>query len=763
MKQALILLLIALGMQPSTLMAQRAGAWKSYLSYHNATCVAEGKQYVYAIGNGSLFSYGKEDNSLRYYSAEIGLNDHQIAAIGYHPSEECLVIAYNNGNIDLLGENNSIYNIPYLMSNAAVQDKSVRAIYPNGNLAWLSTAFGVMAINVQKREVKETCFLGASVSSVVIQDQQIFAATTRGLLRASLSDNLIDPARWQSVSIDIPGASPGDSLRQVCLFGGELCLLIKNKGIYRYNGQRTQLLLSHATLRAIKTENDRLIAFSAAGELYIYSSFAEFDKGNVPGIADVSSLSDNTTFWIAAAASGLTAIQRTGSNSYQTIQSNLGNEGPRYNWAAFLSIHKRKLYVAAGDRWTDRFNRPAAVMTYDLDSLKWSSLTPPLPGQDATSVAIDPDDDNHSFVSSWGEGVFELQNGSIAAHYNHTNSALATIFPPSPNYIRVEGLTFDSNKNLWMTNTEVAAAIVVRKADGSWASLAYDDIANAKLADKILIASNGHKWVNLVRSTKSGIFVFDDNGTIDNLADDRFHYYSSLYDNSGDIGAREYPCIAEDRKGEIWIGTNRGPVYIPVPSQGIEGSMTCRRIIHTDEYGLLDYFLKDERVNAIAVDGGNRKWLGTESSGIYLVSDDGSQILHHFTTDNSPLLANRIQSIAIDHSSGEVFIGTERGLISYMGDATAGSDSYSNVRAYPNPVRPGFDGRVMITGLMDNSLIKIVDARGSLVFSGRSTGGQIGWDCRNRSGRTVAPGVYIVLAAREGGSETLVTKIAVVN
>jgi hypothetical protein len=755
-------------MLPVNAEAQRAGAWKSYLSYHNAACVAEGKQYVYAVGNGSLFGYGKDDNSLRYYSVENGLNDHQIAAIGYHPSAQRLLIAYANGNIDLLGDDNTIYNIPYLMSNAAVQDKSIRAIYPHGSLAWLSTAFGVMAVNVEKREVKETCFLGASVSSVAVLDNYIFAVTSRGLLRASLSDNLIDPARWQSYPIEIPGASEGDSVRQVCVFRNELCLLVKNRGIYRYKGQgAAQLLLAHASLRGMKAENDRLIVFASSsastGEIYIYSSFTDFDKGSVPGIADVSSLSDNTTFWIASSAAGLTGIKRSGPNSYQSVLSNAGNEGPRYNWADFISIHNRKLYLAAGGRWTDRYRRPAAVMTYDLDSLRWHNL-PPIPGaQDATAIAIAPDDENLWFVSTWGEGLFELQSGSVTAHYDHTNSALATIIPPSPNYIRVEGPVFDRDKNLWMTNTEVAAAIVVRKADGSWASLPYDEIANAKLADKILIASNGHKWVNLVRSTKSGIFVFDDNGTIDNISDDRRHYYGSLYDNNGDIGAREYPCIAEDRRGEIWIGTSRGPVYIPVPAQGVEGTMTCRRIIHTDEYGLPDYFLKDERVNAIAVDGGNRKWLGSESSGLYLVSEDASQVIHHFTTANSPLLSNCIRSIAIDHLTGEVFIGTDLGLVSYMGDATLGSGSYAAVRAYPNPVRPGFDGRVMITGLMDNSLVKIVDARGSLLFSGRSVGGQIGWDCRNLSGKTVAPGIYLVLVAREGGSESAVAKIAVVN
>ncbi|GHT37654.1 ABC transporter substrate-binding protein [Bacteroidia bacterium] len=742
---------------------QNTGKWRSYLSYYSTSLVAEGNQYVFAVANGSLYSYEKEDNSLRYYSKENGLGDNQIAAIGFNAGEKAFVVAYSSGNIDLIGEDHTIYNIPFLMNSSSVQDKTINAIFQHNEFAYLSANFGIVVLNVKKREIKESYLLNTPVSSIVIYKDEILAATANGILRASLRDNLVNPANWHAFSPNIPDATAADSVGKICVFQDELCFLVKNKGIYRQAGNSAQRLLNHASLRGMKAENGKLAAFSAS-EIYIYSSFSEFDKGSIANISDVSSLKDNTTFWLAMGEGGLTGIKRTAPNQYQTLVSNVNNDCPKYNWDAFLKMHNRKLYIAGGGRWTDRFLRPASVMAYDTDSLKWQNWKDIPGGRDATCIAIDPSDENHLFVSTWGEGVFEIKDGETAAHFDHTNSALATIFPnspTSPNYIRVEGVTFDKDKNLWMTNSQVASTIVVRKADGTWAKLNYPDASNVTLADKILVASNGHKWVNFVRADKSGIFVFDDKGTIDDMSDDESHYYSFLSDSQGNIGASEYPCLTEDKNGEIWIGTNRGPIHIPVPSRGVKGTMACQRIIYTDEFGSPDYFLKDERVNAIAVDGGNRKWIGTESSGLYLVGEDGTQVINHFTTGNSPLLSDKIQSLAINDFTGEVFIGTDKGLISYMGEATKGSADYSNAYAYPNPVRPGYTGKVIITGLMDNSNVKITDARGSLLFEGRSTGGQISWDCRHANGKAVAAGVYLVLSSTPSAAESVVAKIAV--
>jgi hypothetical protein len=763
MKRYLILLACS-GSLLQTALPQSIGTWRSYLAYNNTTSVAEGNNLVYALADSSLYSYSKEDNSLRCYSKENGMNDNKISCIAYHSEEKTLVVIYANGNIDLVEEGQSAYNLPFILNSGNIQDKTVYSVHNYGETAYLSAAFGVVALNVKKKEIKETCRFSTPVHAVAVHRDYIYALTAGSIRRAALKDNLIDPASWIDYTVSVSGGAQ-DSVLQLCVFRDALCFLISGKGIYSQSGDKIQPLLSHASIRNIKVENEKLIAFSA-NELYIYSSFTERDKGNIAGITDVSSLKDPAVFWLATGEKGLTGIRRAAAGQYETIAGIPGFNSPARNLNAFMRMHGNKLCIAGGGRWTNRFNRPGTVMIYDTDSLKWNNLESVSGFRDATSVAVDPKDEQHLFVSTWGEGVYEFKDGRMTAHYNHTNSSLSTIYPGSGtqnNYIRVEGVCFDKDHNLWMTNTEVNNVINVLKADGSWAALRFDDIAYPTLADKILIASNGYKWVNLVRAQKSGIFIFDDRGTVDEQSDDISYYYSSLNDYSGNIGATEFFCITEDTKGHIWIGTNRGAFIISSLSRIMEGGMTGTRIIHSDEYGNPHYFLADERVNTIATDGGNRKWIGTNNSGIYLVSEDGSEIISHFTAANSPLLSNTIESIAISQRTGEVFIGTDKGLISYMGDAVKGSENYSAACAYPNPVRPGFARQVIITGLMENSNVKITDAAGNLIFQGRSAGGQIAWNCRNRNGKPVAAGVYIVFSSTPGAGESAVTRIAVVN
>ena len=262
-----------------------------------------------------------------------------------------------------------------------------------------------------------------------------------------------------------------------------------------------------------------------------------------------------------------------------------------------------------------------------------------------------------------------------------------------------------------------------------------------------------------------GITVFNEKGTIDDTSDDVVNHFSLFSTANGDaISVSGYFCMAEDKNGNIWLGTNRGPIICPVPNRAIDDpdQIYCTRIIR-ELNGENSYFLDNVQINAIAVDGGNRKWLGTEGAGIFVVSEDGSETIENFTTDNSPLLSDVINSIAIDDVTGEVFIGTDKGIISYMGEATEGSESYSEVYAYPNPVRPQYGDKVTITGLMSDSNVKITDVAGHLIYQGKSLGGQLTWNCRSYRGERVASGVYLVLAATPEGKESVVTKIVVVK
>ena len=519
-------------------------------------------------------------------------------------------------------------------------------------------------------------------------------------------------------------------------------------------------------------------------QLYIYSSLTERDIIN-PGIVyNVSSLKDPNTFWIASGVNGLKGIQKK-NNQYGTIVEGLNDLTlyPKRNYYYFMTTYNDKLYVAGGGRWTTRDWKQGTLMIYDNE--KWFNLDETtvkftIPDEnnkteyasDYTGVAIDPKDPFHYYVSSYGEGIIEFKEDKFVELFNHKNSKLETIYPKGGDrsqytYVRIGGVTFDKNGNLWATNCGVQDVLKVLKTDGTWISFNFsntESFTNVPLADKITIISDDRKWINVPYGHKAGILIFDDGGTIDDTSDDQARFISTFSDINGTIDASGYFCITEDKNGQVWIGTNRGPIYCANPKAKLE-EIRCSRVIRpADEINDVPYnFLDGEQINAIAVDGGNRKWIATQSSGVFLVSEDGMETIENFTTTNSPLPSNQINSLAINQLTGEVFIGTEKGLVSYMGDATEGKEDYSDVYAYPNPVRPEHNDHVTIVGLMNDSNVKITDLKGNIIYQGKSAGGTFTWDCRSRKGGRVATGVYLVFSATPEAKESVVTKIMVVK
>ncbi len=762
-------LIICLLVISTSIHSQQYERWRTHLASYNTTAVAEAENDVYAMADGTIYSYGKNDNNVKMYTKLNGLSDSDVKLIRYNMAVHTLMIVYSNGNIDLMSRD-GMYNLPYLKNAGNIQDKTPNEINFVGDRAYLSTHFGIVVIDMKKKEVSETYKLGMKVYSSCLHGEMIYASTERGLYAASTKDNLMDFNNWKQLPTH--GADfDSKKIVRIGIFQNKLCLCIPGAGLYyRNDGGQFIPFLKQIYIEGMTIQGDRLLAHTGEN-LYIYTSLESPAEIVSPGVVkDVSALKNTNTYWVASGTKGLIGIRRKNANTFETFVSGLNIEGPKRNFCTFMTIQGGKLLVTGGDRWTDRFNRPGTLMTYEGG--KWTNFDETTVNKavgyacrDYTGVAVDPDDAGHYFVSTFGEGVIEIKDNKYVQLYNHTNTPLVSAIDPSPNYVRVGGVSFDKQKNLWMTNSGVQNGIVVRTADGKWKSLFYKGVSGVPLVDKILVTSKGHKWVNVPRGTP-GLLVFDDNGTPTDNTDDKSNFFTLLRNARGEaLNVSAFYCMAEDLNGEVWLGTDHGPVICSSPEAAIKdpqkffGSV----IVRPNDDGSNGVFLDSEQIKAIAVDGGNRKWLGTGSSGIFLVNPTGTETIQHFTTENSPLLSNHIQSIAIDHKTGEVFIGTDKGIISYLGDATQGSPDYSDVYAFPNPVRPDFDGSVTITGLIADSNVKITDLNGNLIYQAKSAGGQVTWNCRSHKGQRVATGIYLVLASTAQGAESVVTKIAVVK
>jgi hypothetical protein len=669
--------------------------------------------------------------------------------------------------------------MPALKNATNIQSKNVNNICFYNEYAYLSADFGIMVINIDKKEIAETYKTGTTKAVCILRDT-VYALTAEGLTKAFIKDNLLDPNSWKEKKTNTT-AFVEENIINICLFQDKLFFCVKDNGVYYETPDgEVKVLVKQTYIKNMTVQSNQLLLYTD-DDLSVYSDTSNFFYVRIGSINDVASLKEDGKYWIASGANGLIGIERGSDGKFVKAVSDITINSPKRNYNAFMTVFNNKLLVTGGDRMSDRYRRPGTFMICENDT--WYNFDESAAdveirklidnnGRDYMGVAVDLDDENHYFIASYGEGIIELKNNEfVKLHHIHNSTLMSclsyvengvTIYHPA--YVRIGSVCFDKDKNLWAINTLVRNAINVLKANGEWISLYYSALNSADKIDKILITSNGHKWINIPYDN-AGIFVLDDNGTIDDTSDDRFHFFSTFRDAQSSIGANipanQYICMAEDRKGTIWIGTNIGLLRCGSPSRALENpeQLACSRLIRDGEA----YFLGGESVTAIAVDADNRKWIGTASQGVFLINEDGSETIYNFNTDNSPLLSNTIRSIAINDNTGEVFFGTESGLVSYNSGIKNGVTPFSDVYTFPNPVRPEFVDRVTITGLTSDANVKITDVNGNLIHQGRAVGNQLVWNCRNNNGDRVATGVYLVIASTSDASESIVAKIAVVK
>jgi non-canonical purine NTP pyrophosphatase (RdgB/HAM1 family) len=761
------------------------GTWRSYPSYTWTRMVEETPDDVFVLAgfditafdrpSGALYAYGKDDNSVSLYTRESGLSDAYISRIGYSVDTRTLLLLYTNGNIDLLTDK-GLYNIPHLLNNQTVRDKTVNDISFAGDYAFLAANFGIMVINLTKREITGTYQIGVT-RSVFLCGDELIAVTEEGVYSGRTADNLLDKANWTDFPVPI-----GGTVRK--LFGwGKTLVALKDDGVLWHNADG-QWKSSFDYVLDIFCKGDKLIV-RRWGDMIVFFAIDNWKQILVNEAFDVATRTGDV-YWIAAGKEGLKALRPSDDDGgHEPVLSGLTVNGPKRDHAAFLTFHKDRLFVTgdgAGVFHDISTRRAATLMAYD--GREWYNFDEQAiatqaghPFSEAVAVAVDPLDDDHFFVATAGEGLFEFRDDSFVQRYYDDNSLIQSFVPASDpyagRYVRTDGLAFDRDANLWVTNSDGDLhALKVRKPDGTWIALDYKGtgMPSRVVMDKILITRNNHKWVNIPKGTGVGILVVDEGATLDDTSDDVANFFASFRsaptaEGQVLISPTSYYCMAEDLNGHVWIGTTLGPLICPNPAYAVTdpSRMYANRIVRTDADGAGAYFLDGEAVWAIAVDGGNRKWLGTQSSGLIVVSEDGQETVEHFTTANSPLPSNLIQSIAIHPTTGEVFIGTDKGIVSYLSGVTSGRPDYSQVTVFPNPVRPGFEGLVTVSGLIRDSYVRITDLNGHPLAEGKSVGGQFFWNARRPTGEPLSTGVYLVFSATAEAVQSVVAKIMVIR
>ncbi len=455
----------------------------------------------------------------------------------------------------------------------------------------------------------------------------------------------------------------------------------------------------------------------------------------------------------------------------QTIQhANPG--GPKHNLFGFMRFQNNTLYTCpAGYTAAKDLKRPGAVQVLIND--EWTvyeddfaqAKLPGIQYVDIMAVDYDPRNNNHVFAAG-RTGLYEFNNGKFVNHYSYDNSTLYSVFGNDHNYVIVEAIKFDSKGNLWcFISMADSPNIAVLTTNGEWQSYNIselkDDIGNLDHMQNLITDSRGLFWFVNSTWTCPAVTCFQPS----NNAAITFKNFINQDGTTFNI-TNGVQCVVEDYNHDMWIGTNVGPLLLPKDQITANNPVfTQIKVPRNDGTNYADYLLSGVDIKAIAIDGGNRKWFGTNGNGVYVIDSDNITELHHFTQDNCPLLSNYIESIAINPKTGEIFFGTDKGLCSYMSGAAEGNEQMNDntVYAYPNPVRPEYNGLITITGLSYNADVKIVTSNGVLVRQGRSTGGMYTWDGCDLKGKRVASGIYMVETATETGKKGTVCKIAIIR
>lgn len=773
MKKNITVILAFSALLPFAMQAQLAmGKWRTHLAYNNVEQIAQSENKIFAVSEGSLFSVDKEDLGLEFYSKVSGLNDNNISRIEFDATTGQLLVVYINGNIDLLSQG-GVINVIDLYIKQMSTSKNINNIMFRGDFAYLSMDFGVLVLNMKKREIADTYFIGPNASEIkvlrtVINNGKIYAASANAIFSATANDpNLVNYESWKSMT-GLPGSGAIESLT---VFDGKL-LLQRNGKLYTQNEDQSWIsVMTDQTVSYISVSGENIFLLNSQNQLFLVDS--QMNKTLLEGLSAVSDTeydAANKTCWFAGIDQGVIKYDM---NTATPVVETFKPAGPAVNVPWDMTFGGQKLFVVQGGRWSSQYNKPGLVMMYEngvwtnIPASAVSSVTGVEP-LDFMNVAVDPADNKHFFVTSYGSGLYEFKNNEFFKWHNPTNSTLETIFDAQPFlYTRLDGAVFDTKGNLFLTNTNVTGAIQILTSEGVWQKITHADMRKPTLGKLLISAQNpNQKWINSVRYTP-GLLVYDDNGTFTDLSDDKQVFLNSFKDpETGEaIVPTAFYTIAQDKNGVIWAGTDQGPLLFYNTSRAFDAGYNASRvkIPRNDGTNQADYLLVGEKIKAILIDGANRKWLGTESSGAYLMSENGQEVIHHFTVSNSPLLSNNIMSIAINPVTGEVFFGTDRGIVSYQSDAAESSGVFENVYAYPNPVREGFNGVITITGLVENTQVKITDLNGNVVCSTVSNGSLATWNGKDLHGRKVNTGVYLVICANEDGTQSTVTKILVIN
>jgi hypothetical protein len=742
--------------------AQDKFLWQPYFSYNNIKDLSASGENVFAASENAIFSRNAFTNGIQTVTTVDGLSGQTITASYYSESFKKRAIGYDNGLLIILDEKDGslLKKVDIISKQIPANVKKINHFMEYNGILYLSCDFGIVQFNLSTSQFGDTYFIGntgaqISVKQTTIYNGFLYAATASGIRRANVvTSDLIDYNNWTIVNTG--------NWTSIEAFDSELIAINSAGYIYRYNGTNFvrffQLPQASTDMRA--NRENLLITTPAA--VYIYNKQMVL----IRQISNAEVLNDTLYFTCSIILGDMLFIGTRDSGLFSSLLSsvsvfeNTTPDGPLKNNIFSLNTGSSSLWAVYGDYGADYNPYPLdsyGISTYNGSGWLNIPYSQVLSAKSITKIVVNPRNENEVFASSFFSGLLKIENNVPTVLYNEKNSGLETLTFVGPSYIdvRINGTAFDKSGNLWVTNSLVKNGLKVLKTNGQWQSYSLEKVVNntedTNFAN-VVIDKNNTKWI---ATQRDGVIGFNETSNkIKKI---------TVGADAGNLPIADVRSVAIDTKNQLWIGTTRGlRVLQNVSGIQSDNQLKANPIIIMED-NVAQELLYEQFITSIAVDGANNKWIGTADSGVFMVSPNGQKTNYHFTVSNSPLPDNGINDVKINNVTGEVFIATKKGMISFKGTATQANENLSNVYVYPNPVRPGYAGTVKIAGLLDKANIKITDIEGNLVYETISEGGTIEWDTTAFGKYQVASGVYMIFISAQDGGETKVKKVMIIR
>lgn len=746
-----LLLLLFGALQAFVSMAQvSVGAWQQHVPYRQGKAVTIAGDKIYAVVEQGLFYYDKEFNATKALTKADGLREQQISAIGYDVQSKTLVIAYGNTYVDLL-QGHTFHTISDIFRKNLPSQKKINHIYTANRTAYLSTTLGVVVLDIARKEIRDTYSnLGPNgeqlnILAATIHDGHLYLATTIGVLKGKLNGpNLQDFRNWQNVTGTLPQTIATIATFNEAVYAGT------TTGLYRLNGTTWQPTTVAQPIQTLQPTIDYLTISTPTSVQLLNKAGTITELSDELIQAPKDAITDGAIVWVADAQTGL--IQKTLNGTAQAFTPS----GPYAGDAFRLKTEAGKLF-AFGGNYNENYSPTGSRNGFSVyENYSWQSfnsvLDPTFPDdvQDIVDGAFDGAT-GKLYLASLKNGLI-VWDGKNYTNYNSSNSPLQSDLT-NPPHTPATSITRDLDGTIWLVNPSRRAmvpSLFSLSPDGELRGYSLNNVADGTTIEQILIDDNGYKWLTSSKPNNAGIIVFDEK----QQRTKRLNTGSG----AGNLPGGVVYSLAKDLNGDIWVGTNRGVAVFYNPFAVFESQSYDAHLPIIDRRPLLE----GQRVLSIAIDGANRKWVGTDN-GLWLFGPDGDELIHHFTTQNSPLPANSVHSVAVEHKTGNVFVATTAGIASYRAGVTITEETPDCAIVFPNPVRKEFTGLVAISNLPNNAEVSITDISGTLIYKTKATGGTATWNVRDYNGKRAKAGVYLVLSSDADGKQTCISKIAVLQ